>query len=143
MTSRGPQLDVLLAGGTPPNPLELLESKRMSELLDYADSVYDLVIIDAPPLPVVSDPIALVHHVDGLLLVTRLGHTHRERATRLVRQVARPQGRRARRGHQRGRSMPTAPRRYGYGYGYTPTHRLAAVALARARRGRREPSRSR
>jgi capsular exopolysaccharide synthesis family protein len=137
-----PQLDVLLAGGTPPNPLELLESKRMSELLDYADSVYDLVIIDAPPLPVVSDPIALVHHVDGLLLVARLGHTHRDRAARLVRQI----------GDLKAdvlgvviNGVPHADTTYGgygYGYGYTPsTDSRLSRSLGRA--GRREPTRSR
>jgi capsular exopolysaccharide synthesis family protein len=133
------KLDILLAGGTPPNPLELLESKRMSELLDYADSVYDLVIIDAPPLPVVSDPIALVHHVDGLLLVTRLGHTHRERAARLVRQI----------GDLKAdvlgiviNGVQHADVTYGgYGYGYTPTND-SRLSRSLGRAGRREPTRS-
>ncbi len=80
-------LDVLLAGGTPPNPAELLESKRMAELMDYAASVYDVVIVDTPPIGVVSDPISLVHQVDGVLIISRLGRSRRDHATRLLKQL--------------------------------------------------------
>ncbi len=79
--------DVLVAGSTPPNPLELLESARMTQLLDVADSIYDLVIIDTPPIGVVSDPIALVHQVDGVVIVSRIGHTRRDHAQRLIKQL--------------------------------------------------------
>lgn len=80
--------DVLVAGSTPPNPLELLESARMTELLEVADSLYDLIIIDTPPIGVVSDPIALVHQVDGVIVVARVGHTRRDHGSRLVKQLA-------------------------------------------------------
>jgi capsular exopolysaccharide synthesis family protein len=78
------QLDVLLAGSTPPNPAELLESKRMAELLDAADSMYDMVIIDTPPIGVVSDAIPLVHQVDGLLVINRMGVSRRDHAISLM-----------------------------------------------------------
>lgn len=81
------RLDVLLAGATPPNPVELLESKRMAELLDHAESIYDLVIIDTPPIGVVSDAIPLVHQVDGVLVISRLGRTRRDHAVRLMKQL--------------------------------------------------------
>ncbi len=78
------QLDVLLAGSTPPNPVELLESKWMSELLEVADSMYDMVIVDTPPIGVISDAIPLFRRVDGLILISRLGVTRRDQAARLM-----------------------------------------------------------
>jgi capsular exopolysaccharide synthesis family protein len=81
------RLDVLLAGGTPPNPAELLESRRMVELMDYAGSIYDIVIIDTPPIGIVSDPIPLVHQVDGVLVISRLGRSRRDHASRLLKQL--------------------------------------------------------
>jgi succinoglycan biosynthesis transport protein ExoP len=79
--------DVLLGGAIPPNPVELLESKRMAELMDLAETMYDMVIIDTPPIGVVSDPIALVHQVDGLLVISRLGRSRRDHAARLMKQL--------------------------------------------------------
>jgi polysaccharide biosynthesis transport protein len=83
----GPRFDVLLAGGMAPNPVELLESRRMVELLDYADGEYDLVVIDTPPIGVVSDPIPLVHQVDGVIVVSRMGRSRRDHAARLMKQL--------------------------------------------------------
>ena len=51
-------LDVLPAGPTPPNPTELLESRRMREVLDDLTERYDMVIVDTPALTVVSDALA-------------------------------------------------------------------------------------
>ncbi len=79
--------DVLVAGTPPPNPLELLESRRMSELLELADSMYDLVIIDTPPIAVVGDAIALVHQMDGVVVVTRIGYTRRDHAISVIKQL--------------------------------------------------------
>jgi len=78
------RLDVLLAGSTPPNPAELLESRRMGALLEAADAIYDIVIIDTPPIGVVSDAIPLVHQVDGLLVINRMGISRRDHALRLM-----------------------------------------------------------
>ncbi len=78
------RLDVLLAGATPPNPAELLESRRMEALLKAADAIYDIVIIDTPPIGVVSDAIPLVHQVDGLLVINRMGVSRRDHALSLI-----------------------------------------------------------
>jgi capsular exopolysaccharide synthesis family protein len=78
------RLDVLLAGATPPNPAELLESRRMEALLEAADAIYDIVIIDTPPIGVVSDAIPLVHQVDGLLVINRMGISRRDHALQLM-----------------------------------------------------------
>jgi polysaccharide biosynthesis transport protein len=78
------RLDVLLAGSAPPNPAELLDSRRMGALLEAADSIYDIVIIDTPPIGVVSDAIPLVHQVDGLLVINRMGISRRDHALTLM-----------------------------------------------------------
>jgi succinoglycan biosynthesis transport protein ExoP len=73
-------LDVLVAGTPPPNPSELIESQAMADLLCWASENYELVIIDTPPLAVVSDAISLLGQVDGVLVVSQLGKNSRDAA---------------------------------------------------------------
>ena len=47
-------------GSIPPNPAELLDSTRLKELLDKYQSVYDYILVDAPPIDVVADAQLLV-----------------------------------------------------------------------------------
>jgi capsular exopolysaccharide synthesis family protein len=73
-------LDVLVAGHPPPNPAELLESKAMEDLLAWAAEHYELVLIDTPPVAVVSDAMPLLRKVDGVVLVSQLGKNTRDAA---------------------------------------------------------------
>jgi polysaccharide biosynthesis transport protein len=73
----GAWVDVLLAGWKPPNPAQLIESDRMRDMLRDAEEEYDVVIVDTPPLPVVSDAIPLVSRVSGVVVVVRLGKNTR------------------------------------------------------------------
>ena len=66
-------LDVLTAGIVVPNPLALLDSTAMGELVARSRREYDLVIIDAPPLPITADVLTLSKLADGILCVTRPG----------------------------------------------------------------------
>ncbi len=66
-------LDVLTCGVIPPNPLALLDSKRMATLIESFEQQYDFVIVDAPPLIVAAEALTLGKIVDGLLLVARPG----------------------------------------------------------------------
>lgn len=66
-------LDVLTAGVRPPNPLALLDSKRMASLIEGFSSQYDFVIIDAPPVLIAADALTLSQMTDGILLVARPG----------------------------------------------------------------------
>jgi capsular exopolysaccharide synthesis family protein len=66
-------LDILTAGVIPPNPLALLDSKRMATLIDSFSTTYDFVIIDAPPLVIGADALTLGKMTDGVLLVARPG----------------------------------------------------------------------
>lgn len=64
-----PNLKVIPAGPIPPNPAELLGSKRFAELIDKTRRQFDYVLIDSPPIKLVSDPLILSTHTDGVLLV--------------------------------------------------------------------------
>jgi succinoglycan biosynthesis transport protein ExoP len=77
-------LDVLVAGAAlPPNPGELIESHAMETVLERVKSQYDLVVIDTPPLTVVSDAFPLLRKVDGVVIVGRVGRNRRDIAERL------------------------------------------------------------
>lgn len=66
-------LYVLTSGQLPPNPSELLESHAMTELLMRLKGIFDVVIIDAPPLIPVTDASVLGQKVDGVILVVGTG----------------------------------------------------------------------
>jgi tyrosine-protein kinase len=80
-------LDVVVSGPIPPNPTDLIESERMTRVIQAAQDSYDLVVIDTPPTSVVSDAIPLVKKVSGVLVVCRLGRTTRDSATHLKHQL--------------------------------------------------------
>ena len=62
-------LDAILAGPTPPNASELILSQHMLELLDYARANYDYVVIDTPPVGLISDAFILMKYADINLFV--------------------------------------------------------------------------
>ena len=70
---------VLTAGDRPPNPTELLSSKKMNHLMSQLEESADVVIIDGPPF-IVADAMVMASKVDGVLLVVRPGHTRRSLA---------------------------------------------------------------
>jgi capsular exopolysaccharide synthesis family protein len=72
-SSRVPNLSVLTSGPLPPNPAELVGSKRMREMLEQATAEFDLVICDTPPVISVTDGVALGAQCDGVILVVRVG----------------------------------------------------------------------
>ncbi len=71
VSSKHENFDILPAGRMPPNPAELLGSDMMRKLLDELLAVYDLVLLDAPPINIVSDPLALSDLTAGSLFVVR------------------------------------------------------------------------
>lgn len=67
-------LDVLVAGvSNVSSPGELLKSRAMQTLLHRVSSMYDMIVIDSPPLTVVSDAFPILHDVDGVVVVSELG----------------------------------------------------------------------
>lgn len=69
-------LDILSAGRTPDNPSELLGSPGFLDLLREARSLYQHVLIDAPPMLGISDALVMLPQTDGVLFVVRYGVTH-------------------------------------------------------------------
>lgn len=73
-----PGLDCITSGSIPPNPAELLGSESMEKLLDKLKIQYDYILIDTPPVTVVTDAVALSGYVSGIMLVVREGFTNYE-----------------------------------------------------------------
>lgn len=71
-------LAVLTSGPIPPNPLELLASRRMQELLAGLSERADMVLVDAPPVVAVADAAILASKVDAVLLVVQAGRAKRD-----------------------------------------------------------------
>lgn len=78
----GSDLTVITSGPIPPNPSELLGSKRMKDLLEVLKKRYDIVLIDAPPVGLVTDAAILSAIVDGIILVVASGKTDIDGAKR-------------------------------------------------------------
>lgn len=75
-----PDLRVMTSGPLPPNPSELLSSHKMEELLHNLATQCDLVVIDSPPVTVVSDTAVLASRADGVLVVFAADRVRRDLA---------------------------------------------------------------
>lgn len=73
---------LLPAGPLPPNPADLLGSKRMDAVIAALQPKADIILFDAPPVVAVTDAALLASKLDGVLLVLRAGHTRRDHAQR-------------------------------------------------------------
>jgi len=70
-----PGLEIVTGGQIPPNPAELINSRRLGELLAEAAGRWDRVIIDSPPLLSVTDAVIMGRLVDGVIIVLKAGAT--------------------------------------------------------------------
>ena len=68
-------LDIMTAGPIPPNPSELLASEAMEQMLHTLSEQYDVILIDTPPVNVVTDAMELAKYISGIVLVVRYGRT--------------------------------------------------------------------
>lgn len=68
---------VLASGPIPPNPVEVLGSRKAKQAIDALEASYDVVVIDTPPVLPVTDAAVLAQYVDGVLLIVRAGSTRR------------------------------------------------------------------
>jgi len=64
-------LDVIASGPIPPNPAELLDSPKMNELLSILNKKYDYVIIDTPPIGLVTDGVIIMQYADANIYIIR------------------------------------------------------------------------
>jgi polysaccharide biosynthesis transport protein len=86
-------LDVIYSGPIPPNPAELLGSKKMRELIEQLLEQYDQVILDAPPIGGFADSRLLSSAVDGVMLVTSIGITQRQTLSASIEDIMNVKGR--------------------------------------------------
>ena len=82
-----PNLWVLPCGPLPPNPAELLMSQRFQVVLGELAKRFDRVILDSPPLQLVTDAVVLSKQADGVIMVVHADKTLREDAKRAARQI--------------------------------------------------------
>ncbi|MFN3908248.1 MAG: polysaccharide biosynthesis tyrosine autokinase [Flavobacterium sp.] len=119
-----PNLDVITSGPIPPNPSELLLSDAMTEMILQLKSKYDYIILDTPPVGLVSDALQLTQHADVILYVIRQKTTKKEMVNLLNNRVKRGEIQnvsilfngfetKAKYGYGYGNYSG-----YGYGYGY-------------------------
>jgi non-specific protein-tyrosine kinase len=84
-----PNLSVITSGELPPNPSELLGSKKMQSILEKIKESSDMIIIDSPPALAVTDSLVMVPYVDAVLLVIKPGFTKAKGASLIVEQFKR------------------------------------------------------
>ncbi|MFH6944303.1 polysaccharide biosynthesis tyrosine autokinase [Flavobacterium sp. FlaQc-50] len=84
-----PNLDVILSGPIPPNPSELILSEAMKELIDELKQEYDYIILDTPPVGLVSDALELAQYADVTLYIVRQNYTKKDMITLLNNRVKR------------------------------------------------------
>ena len=118
-----PGLDFLSSGPLPPNPAELLSSKRMRQLLENASRDYDRVILDGPPYQGFAEILVLSNMVDGVILISVEGDTPREGVKHFRRAVTNVGGRILgaiinKSGRKKGYSSYSGYKYYSYDYNY-------------------------
>lgn len=127
-------LDLLPSGPLPPNPSELLASENFKNLLEEFSGKYDYVIIDTPPVNVVSDAMVMKNSISGILLVIRYAMTTYDELSNCMKQIELAQANML--GfvmndvyHNHGAAYYNYKYKYkkygyggyGYGYGHNPT----------------------
>ncbi len=110
-----PSLDVILSGPVPPNPSELIMSDAMAEIMAALKKKYDYIILDTPPVGLVSDALELDQYCDVTLYIVRQNFTKKEMITLLNNRV--------KRGELKNTSIILNgfenKAKYGTGYGYS------------------------
>lgn len=110
-------LDIIPAGIVPPNPNELLQSKRLDDLFAYLRTHYDYVLIDSAPVGMVSDTFLLSRVADITLYVSRADYTPKD-MTEFINSVYEEKRLPNMACVLNGVKSATAGYGYGYGYGY-------------------------
>ncbi|MCX6231895.1 MAG: polysaccharide biosynthesis tyrosine autokinase [Bacteroidetes bacterium] len=73
-----PNLDIIMAGPIPPNPTELIASEKNDELFAKLKEMYDYIIIDTPPVGLITDAYLLMKYSDANVFVTRQNFTNKK-----------------------------------------------------------------
>jgi polysaccharide biosynthesis transport protein len=122
-----PGLTVLGCGPVPPNPAELLSSRKCTEIFDALKERFDMVLVDSSPLLPVTDPVLLSRLTDTTLMIVAAGTTTKRQLRRGVEQLAQV-------GAQIGMVLNEVTRGgddaygYDYSYAYQATNKPSATA---------------
>lgn len=111
-----PAVDVLTSGDIPPNPSELLSSSRMERLMEQLRQEYEYIVLDLPPVTVVSDALAISKLMDGVVLVVRADVSDRYMLAEALRQLSMVDTRVLGFVY---REIDDGKKRYGYNYRYS------------------------
>ena len=82
-----PNWYIMPAGSLPPNPSELLGSKRMEAALKGLSAHFDYIIVDLPPVNIVSDALAISKYITGMILVIREEYCEKKELENCIRQL--------------------------------------------------------
>ncbi len=80
-------LDVLAAGDIPPDPTPLIDSKQMDDLIAMLKERYDYVILDFPPITMVTDAMIMSHLVDGDVVIVRHNSSEFQKISETIKQM--------------------------------------------------------
>ncbi len=78
---------IIPSGSIPPNPSELLGSRRMESVLEKLKEMFDYIIVDLPPVHIVSDAVSLANIASGVVVVVREDYTEKKELERCFRQL--------------------------------------------------------
>ena len=112
--------DILLSGGMSPNPSEMLSSKRFTEIIESCKQKYDFIIVDAPPVNMVTDACIISRLAAGILVVVLADVTRFEDFKKVSDNISLAHSSIigvAVNGIQE-KAKRYGGKRYGYGYGY-------------------------
>lgn len=122
-------MDLILSGPVPPNPAELLNNEKFTELLETAGKEYDYVIIDTPPIGQVIDPAIVAQQTDGVIFLISQANISYKYAQKQIEQMRKSGCRilgavlnkvdpEEKGGYYGGYYGKYSKKGYGYGYGY-------------------------
>lgn len=122
-------MDLILSGPVPPNPAELLNNEKFTELLETARKEYDYVIIDTPPIGQVIDPAIVAQQTDGVIFLISQANISYKYAQKQIEQMRKSECRilgavlnkvdpEEKGGYYGGYYGKYSKKGYGYGYGY-------------------------
>ncbi|MCM1133415.1 MAG: polysaccharide biosynthesis tyrosine autokinase [Ruminococcus flavefaciens] len=119
-------LDIITAGSQPPNPAELLSSPQMKDVLDELSGSYDYIIIDTPPVNIVSDPLSMGSFISGLVIAVKYASTAFDDIAEVVKKMELSDTKllgftmtRVKNKHRKGYYRKKYKSKYGYDYGYS------------------------
>lgn len=82
-----PNLWVATAGDIPPNPAELLGSVNMEQTIEAMKTIFDVIVVDLPPITAVTDAVIVSKMVDGMIVVVRQNYCEKGALDEVVRQL--------------------------------------------------------